>query len=135
MRLAVTALLALSVALPLAHARAEPRDGHEQIHQFFNALEGLTERLADQTTQSATQAREAIVAGGAIIAQNRNTLSGGALGCALGALAAGGSAAVLGVQSGGATATAAPDAVLAGCALGALGGASLGYQLDHPAGR
>ena len=132
MRRIMSALFGLALVLPVGTpARA---DTHADIHRFFGELEAMTDQLADQADQLTIQARQAIIMGGAAIAQNRNTLSGGALGCAAGAIALGGSVAILRPPTAGAAVAASPDAIAMGCVLGALGGASLGYELDHPRG-
>ena len=132
MRSLVPAFLVFVLAVPLAPARAETAENRAAIHQFFTELEALTNQLADQTDAFSHQARETIIAGGAVVAQNRNTISGGALGCAAGAAAAAGSAILLAPPTAGASAAAVPNVAVMGCALGALGGASLGWGLDHP---
>jgi hypothetical protein len=135
MRPILPALIAF-ILLPLAGpARAQSNDPHSAIHQFFGTLEQWADRLADRSDEFQRDARQAIIMGGAVISENRNLLSGGILGCALGATAAGGATALLGVPTGGEAAAAAPDAAVAGCLLGAAAGASLGYQLDYPTGR
>src|SRR5712675_283292 len=96
--------LALAALLPLSAAQARA-DTHDLIHQAFAAAEGWADRLADRADDFAAAAHDAIIIGGIIVSQNRNAISGGAVGCML------------------------------GCALGAAGGAALGYQLDYPSGR
>jgi len=132
MRTMLLALIALALPPAPAQAQAPTSDQKAAIHDFFRDLEMLTDRLADQADEFSHHAREAIIAGGALVAQNRNTISGGALGCAAGAVVAGSSAVLLSAPSAGASAAVAPDAVAAGCALGALTGAGLGWELDHP---
>lgn len=122
---ALSAVLAVFLALSTMPAKAAD---HESIHETFMTMEALVEQLADQ-------ANEALVTGGVIVSANRNTISGGAMGCAVGAAAVAGWAAALGGPVGGASLGAAPDALIVGCALGAAEGAALGYPLDHPNGR
>ena len=125
MKLGAISVLALSLAsLSPEAARA---DTHETIHQAFAAMEAVTQDLA-------SHAQEAILIGGALVSQHRNTVSGGALGCALGATAGASSALALALPTGGVSVGAAPNAVAIGCGLGMIGGAALGYQLDHPSG-
>jgi hypothetical protein len=125
MRCVVISILALTLLslLPKA-ARA---DTHETIHQAFAAMEAVTQDVA-------ARAQEAILLGGALVSQHRNTVSGGALGCALGATAGASSTLALALPTGGVSIGAAPNAVAIGCGLGMVGGAALGYQLDHPTG-
>jgi len=115
-------------------AMAQTGSSHEAIHQFFSGMEALANRLADKSDEFTTEAHQAIILGGAVVAQNRNTIAGGALGCAVGAALAASSAAMLGVPTGGASVAVAPNAMAAACALGTAGGAALGYPLDHPEG-
>jgi hypothetical protein len=129
--------LALSAMLPLsaAPAKAETIDTHALIHQAFAAAEGWADRLADRADDFAAAAHDAIIIGGIIVSQNRNAISGGAVGCTLGAATGMGSTVALAVPTGGATIAATPNAMILGCALGAAGGVALGYQLDYPSGR
>ena len=129
--------LALVALLPLstAPAEAETIDTHALIHQAFAAAEDWADRLADRANDFAAAAHDAIIIGGIIVSQNRNTISGGAVGCTLGAATGMGSTMALAVPTGGATIAATPNAMMLGCALGAAGGAALGYQLDYPSGR
>jgi hypothetical protein len=113
----------------------ESQQSHEQIHQFFSTLEGLADQLADRTAELNEQARQAIIAGGAVVSLNRYTISGGALGCALGATLGASTMVASGVPTGGATIAATPNAMILGCALGAATGAAMGYPLDYPGGR
>ena len=135
---ALTGFAAFCLLLPAAPAQAQSpgpaSSSHEAIHQLFSNMEALADRLADKSDEFTTEARQAIILGGAVVAQNRNTIAGGALGCAVGAALAASSAAMLGVPTGGASAAVAPNAMAAGCALGTAGGAALGYPLDHPNG-
>lgn len=125
MRLCAISILAFALAsLSPAAARA---DTHETIHEAFAAAEAVTQDLV-------ARAQQAILIGGAIVSQHRNTVSGGAFGCALGATAAAGSVLALALPTVGVSVGAAPDAVAIGCGLGMIGGAALGYQLDHPTG-
>lgn len=126
MRKANAGLPALALALILLAAPARA-DTHEAVHQAFSTMAGWVDRFLDR-------GEAAIVEGGAVISMNRNAVSGGALGCAAGAALGAGSAVMLGIPTSGATVAAAPDAVAIGCALGAIGGAALGYPLDHPWG-
>lgn len=126
MHKAKAVLPALTLAL-LSLAAPARADTHEAVHQAFTTMEGWVDRFLDQS-------EAAIVEGGAVISMNRNTVSGGALGCAAGAALGAGSTVMLGIPTGGATIAAAPDAVAIGCAVGAIGGAALGYPLDHPWG-
>lgn len=135
----VTAVpLALAAFLPLSAAPAKA-DTHAMIHQAFSAAEAMAEgwadRAVDRAQDYAAAAHDAILIGGIIISQNRNTISGGTIGCALGAASGVGSTVALALPTGGAALAATPNATLLGCALGAAGGAALGYQLDYPAGR
>ncbi len=114
--------LALATLLPLSAAQARA-DTHDLIHQAFAAAEGWADRLADRADDFAAAAH------------NRNAISGGAVGCTLGAATGMGSTMALAVPTGGATIAATPNAMMLGCALGAAGGAALGYQLDYPSGR
>ncbi len=124
MRNATMSLLAAALISVLSStARA---DTHESIHEAFVAMEAVTQNLA-------SRAHAAILIGGAVIYQYRNTLSGSALGCAVGATAGAGSTLALALPTGGASLGAAPNAAAIGCGLGVLGGAALGYQLDRPA--
>ncbi len=136
MRLVVSGLLALGLSLSVAPARA---DTHQIIHRAFAAAEAWTQdavdRLADRAQDFAAQAHDAIVVGGIIVSMNRNTISGGVVGCTLGAATGAGSTLALAVPTAGASLAAAPHAGMVGCALGAAGGAALGYSLDYPAGR
>ena len=139
MRIVIAALAALTLlSLPVVPATAQTQTqagpGHEAIHQFFSGMEALANRLADKSDEVTTEARQAIILGGAVVAQNRNTIAGGALGCAVGTALAASSAAMLGVPTGGASVAVAPNAMVAACALGTAGGAMLGYPLDHPEG-
>jgi hypothetical protein len=134
MRCPTAVPLALAALLPLSAAPAKA-DTHEIIHQAFGVAESWADRLADRAQDYAAAAHDAIILGGIIVSQNRNAISGGAIGCTLGAASGMGSTMALAVPSGGATIAATPDAMLFGCALGAAGGAMLGYQLDYPAGR
>ena len=125
MRCVTSSVLALPLISLLPNtARA---DTHETIHQAFVAMESITQDLA-------ARAQEAILMGGALVSQHRNTVSGGALGCALGATAGASSALALALPTGGVSVGAAPNAVAIGCGIGMIGGAALGYQLDHPTG-
>ena len=125
MRRVMTSILALAlISLMPNPSRA---DTHETIHQAFAAMEAVTQDLA-------ARAQEAILIGGALVSQHRNTVSGGALGCALGATAGASSALALALPTGGVSVGATPDAVAVGCGIGMVGGAALGYQLDHPTG-
>ena len=130
--------LALAAFLPLSAAPAKA-DTREMIHQAFSTAEVLAEdwanRAIDRAQDYAAAAHDAILIGGIIVSQNRNAISGGAVGCALGAATGVGSTVALALPTGGATLAATPNATLLGCALGAAGGAALGYQLDYPAGR
>ena len=130
--------LALAALLPLSAAPAKA-DTHAIIHQAFGAAEAVAENWADRTIDRAQDyaaaAHDAILIGGIIVSQNRNTISGGAVGCALGAATGVGSTVALALPTGGAALAATPNATLLGCALGAAGGAALGYQLDYPVGR
>jgi len=126
--------LALATLLPLSAAPARA-DTHDLIHQAFAAAEGWADRLADRADDFAAAAHDAIIIGGIIVSQNRNAISGGAVGCTLGAATGMGSTMALAVPTGGATIAATPNAMMLGCALGAAGGAALGYQLDYPSGR
>jgi hypothetical protein len=126
--------LALAALLPLSTAPAKA-DTHEIIHQAFGLAEDWADRLADRAQDYAAAAHDAIILGGIIVSQNRNAISGGAVGCTLGAATGMGSTVALAVPTGGATIAATPNAMLLGCALGAAGGAALGYQLDYPSGR
>ncbi len=126
--------LALATLLPLSAAQARA-DTHDLIHQAFAAAEGWADRLADRADDFAAAAHDAIIIGGIIVSQNRNAISGGAVGCTLGAATGMGSTMALAVPTGGATIAATPNAMMLGCALGAAGGAALGYQLDYPSGR
>ena len=126
--------LALAAVLPLSAAPAKA-DTHDLIHQAFAAAEGWADRLADRADDFAAAAHDAIIIGGIIVSQNRNAISGGAVGCTLGAATGMGSTMALAVPTGGATIAATPNAMMLGCALGAAGGAALGYQLDYPSGR
>ena len=126
--------LALAALLPLSAAQARA-DTHDLIHQAFAAAEGWADRLADRADDFAAAAHDAIIIGGIIVSQNRNAISGGAVGCTLGAATGMGSTMALAVPTGGATIAATPNAMMLGCALGAAGGAALGYQLDYPSGR
>jgi len=126
--------LALVALLPLSAAPAEA-DTHEIIHQAFAAAEGWADRLADRADDFAAAAHDAVIIGGIIVSQNRNAISGGAVGCTLGAATGMGSTVALAVPTGGATIAATPNAMMLGCALGAAGGATLGHQLDYPSGR
>src|SRR5260370_39871364 len=85
--------LALVALLPLsAPAKA---DTHELIHQAFAAAEGWVDRLADRADDFAAAAHDAIIIGGIIVSQNRNALSGRAVGGTVGAAAGMGSAGAL----------------------------------------
>jgi len=126
--------LALAALLPLSAAQARA-DTHDLIYQAFAAAEGWADRLADRADDFAAAAHDAIIIGGIIVSQNRNAISGGAVGCTLGAATGMGSTMALAVPTGGATIAATPNAMMLGCALGAAGGAALGYQLDYPSGR
>jgi len=126
--------LALATLLPLSAAQAKA-DTHDLIHQAFAAAEGWADRLADRADDFAAAAHDAIIIGGIIVSQNRNAISGDAVGCTLGAATGMGSTMALAVPTGGATIAATPNAMMLGCALGAAGGAALGYQLDYPSGR
>jgi len=126
--------LALVALLPLSAAPAEA-DTHEIIHQAFAAAEGWADRLADRADDFAAAAHDAVIIGGIIVSQNRNAISGGAVGCTLGAATGMGSTVALAVPTGGATIAATPNAMMLGCALGAAGGAALGHHLDYPSGR
>ncbi|HEX7967853.1 MAG TPA: hypothetical protein VF502_06510 [Stellaceae bacterium] len=132
MRLIASAGLALALSLSAMPAQAET---HEIIHQAFAATEAWADRLADRAQDLADQAHDAIIIGGIIVSMNRNTISGGAVGCALGAATGASSTLALAVPTAGATIAAAPNATMVGCALGAAGGAALGYSLDYPEGR
>jgi hypothetical protein len=127
--------LALAALLPLSAAPARADTTHDIIHQAFVAAEGWADQLADRGTHFAAAAHDAIIIGGIIVSQNRNAISGGAVGCTLGAAAGMSSTVALAVPTGGATIAATPNAMALGCALGAASGATLGYQLDYPTGR
>ncbi len=142
MRFMVLGLLTLAMTLSAAPSRADTparADTHQIIHQAFAAAESLTQawvdRLADRADDLATQAHDAIIIGGIIVSMNRNTISGGVVGCTLGAMTGAGSTLALAVPTAGASIAAAPNAGMIGCALGAAGGAALGYSLDYPEGR
>jgi len=132
--LAAFAALSLPAVPAMAQTQIQTGPSHEAIHQFFSGMEALANQLADKSDEFTTQARQAIILGGAVVAQNRNTIAGGALGCAVGAALAASSAAMLGVPTGGASVAVAPNAMAAACALGTAGGLALGYPLDHPQG-
>ena len=129
--------LAFAALLPLsaAPAKAETIDTHALIHQAFTAAEGWADRFADRAADYAAAAHDAIIIGGIIVSQNRNAISGSAVGCTLGAATGMSSTMALVVPTGGATIAATPNAMMLGCALGAAGGAAIGYQLDYPSGR
>jgi hypothetical protein len=116
------ALVAASVwSLPAA---AAPRD---RVDDALAAAQRWTDRFLDQ-------AERFVVIGGILVAQNRNAVSGGLLGCAAGAAAGATTAVTLGAATGGAAIAGTPQAMALGCGLGAAAGAALGHPLDHPGG-
>jgi hypothetical protein len=134
MRWLIAVPLALSVMLPLSAVPAKA-DTHALVHQAFAAAEGWVDQFANRADDFAAAAHDAIIVGGIIVSQNRNAISGVAVGCTLGAATGMGSTVALAVPTGGLTVAATPNAMMLGCALGAAGGAALGYQLDYPSGR
>src|SRR5260221_11964484 len=104
--------LALVALLPLsAPAKA---DTHELIHQAFAAAEGWVDRLPDRADDFAAAAHDAIIIGGIIVSQNRNPISGAAVGCPLGAPTGMGSAGALARPTGGRATAPAAEAMTLG---------------------
>jgi hypothetical protein len=86
-------------------------------------------RAAEQTLRE--NAEQAIVLGGVLLYRHRHAVAGAALGCAAGSVAATATMLGAGLATGGAALTTGAPAAVLGCGLGALGGATLGQQLDQ----
>ena len=86
-------------------------------------------RAAEQSLRS--KAEQAIVAGGVLLYRHRHAVTGAALGCMAGSMAASTLTVGAGLATGGAALAGTAPALALGCGLGALGGAALGQPLDN----
>ncbi|HWI25342.1 MAG TPA: hypothetical protein VN668_00105 [Stellaceae bacterium] len=75
-------------------------------------------------------AEPAVVTGGILVSRNRHIIAGAGMGCGLGAAVGAGSAALLGLVTGGLGFAAAAPAAAFGCAVGGAAGIAVGYPLD-----
>jgi hypothetical protein len=115
------------VAVLLGLAIASTIGAHALRHAAVSAVHASR----NMVYQFRLEVEPAVVTGGIVVSRNRDTIAGGAMGCAAGAALGAGTAAVLGFASGGLALPAVPPAAALGCAAGGAIGIAVGYPLDN----
>jgi hypothetical protein len=90
------------------------------------------ETVRAATVEASIAAEHAIVVGGVLVYRNRHAIAGAVLGCAAGSALATTPTVVLALPTAGTSLGAAPAAAAAGCGVGGISGAMLGYRIDNP---